>query len=332
MKIVDIAQRSDAWRRWRSQGVTASEAAIILNRSPYKTPWRLWAERVGIVLEANLDHHPLVRRGRELESQAAQWFETTLDELLLPLCGECDQYPLIRASFDGMTGNGEPVEIKCPHPSTYQTVVREREQSAAYQLYWVQVQQQLLVADAKRGYLCFYLDDQHVKVFDIARDDAFLVALINATITFYGWVMTKKEPPKDLQRDLYLPQGDAETQWRQLAAEYRARQKKLEALKAEAIQLAELQAKTEAEWVAQMADYVIAEHSGVRVCRSVSQGGIDYRAALTALLPQLTEAELAPYRKAPASRVRVTCRDDNGKNAQVAFDPASLAVTESSWF
>lgn len=332
MKIVDIAQRSDAWRLWRSQGVTASEAAIILNRSPYKTPWRLWAERVGIVLEANLDNHPLVRRGRELETKAAQWFEATCDELLLPLCGECDQYPLIRASFDGITGNGEPVEIKCPHPSTYENVVQEREQSVAYQLYWVQMQQQLLVADAKRGYLCFYLDDQHVKVFDIARDDAFLVTLINATITFYGWVITKKEPPKDLKRDLYLPEGDAEIQWHRLAAEYRARQKKLEALKAEATQLAELQAKTEAQWVEQMADYVIAEHSGVRVCRSVSQGGIDYKAALTALLPQLTEAELAPYRKAPASRVRVTCRDDNGKNAQVAFDPDSLAVTESSWF
>lgn len=43
MKVIDVSQRSDAWRQWRLQGVSASEAAIVMNRSPYKTPWRLWA-------------------------------------------------------------------------------------------------------------------------------------------------------------------------------------------------------------------------------------------------------------------------------------------------
>lgn len=43
MKIVNLSQRTPAWLAWRAQGVTASEAAVILNRSPYQTPWRLWA-------------------------------------------------------------------------------------------------------------------------------------------------------------------------------------------------------------------------------------------------------------------------------------------------
>ena len=45
MNVINVSQRSDEWRLWRSQGVSASEAAIIMNRSPYKTPWRLWAEK-----------------------------------------------------------------------------------------------------------------------------------------------------------------------------------------------------------------------------------------------------------------------------------------------
>jgi predicted phage-related endonuclease len=49
MKIVDVSQRSDAWRQWRSQGVSASEAAIVMNRSPDKSYWRLWAEKIGLV-------------------------------------------------------------------------------------------------------------------------------------------------------------------------------------------------------------------------------------------------------------------------------------------
>jgi hypothetical protein len=34
MKIVDLTQRSPEWLRWRAQGVTASEAAIVLGRWP----------------------------------------------------------------------------------------------------------------------------------------------------------------------------------------------------------------------------------------------------------------------------------------------------------
>ena len=43
MKIIDVAQRTPEWDRWRAQGITASESAVILGRSPYKTLWRLWA-------------------------------------------------------------------------------------------------------------------------------------------------------------------------------------------------------------------------------------------------------------------------------------------------
>ena len=40
MKIIDVAQRSPEWLRWRSGGVTASEAAVVVGRSPYQTPCR----------------------------------------------------------------------------------------------------------------------------------------------------------------------------------------------------------------------------------------------------------------------------------------------------
>ena len=53
MKITDVIQRTPPWERWRAQGVTASEAAIVLGRSPYKTLWRLWAERTGLAREAD---------------------------------------------------------------------------------------------------------------------------------------------------------------------------------------------------------------------------------------------------------------------------------------
>ncbi|WP_407080697.1 YqaJ viral recombinase family protein [Enterobacter hormaechei] len=50
---------------WRRQGVTATDAAILLNRSPYKTRWRLWAEKTGYAREVDLSLNPLVRWDRK---------------------------------------------------------------------------------------------------------------------------------------------------------------------------------------------------------------------------------------------------------------------------
>ncbi|NOV30735.1 MULTISPECIES: YqaJ viral recombinase family protein [Methylomonas] len=323
MKVIDVSQRSDAWRQWRLQGISASEAAIVMNRSPYKTPWRLWAEKIGLVLEASLDNNPLILAGIQQEPEALQRFEDKHDLMLLPLCGESEQFPLMRASFDGLSDANEPVEIKCPHETTFLDVLLNRETSAAYQLYWCQVQQQLLVADAGRGFLFFYHQGQDIE-FEIQRDERFLTELVESAMDFWLAVKSKKEPPKDPERDLYLPNGEAEQQWQQLAATYRQRALTIQDLKSQINQLEDEQSRIENTLVLLMGDYVAAEHSGLRISRFQSQGAIDYKAALQALQPDVQAAALEVYRKPSATRVRVTCRDDDGKHAEVPFDAQAL--------
>ena len=333
MNVINVSQRSPEWRQWRSQGLSASEAAIIMGRSPYKTPWRLWAEKTGLVLEQPLDNNPLIRVGIEYEPQALQRFEEKHDVLLLPLCGESERYPLMRASFDGLSENNEPVEVKCPHESTFLDVLLNREQAAAYQLYWCQVQQQLLVADAARGFLFFYHQGQDVE-FEIARDKAFLSQLIATAMDFWSDVKSGREPPKDTERDLYLPKSDVEQQWQQLAANYRQNAVKIDDLKTQLKALELQQADIEQTLVGLMGEFMAAEHSGLRVSRFQVQGSIDYKAVLSALLPEMREATLEAYRKKPANRVRITCRDDDGKRAEVPFDAEVLKdlVRVDYWF
>ena len=206
MNVINVSQRSPEWRLWRSQGISASEAAIIMGRSPHKTPWRLWAEKTGLVLEQPLDNNPLIRVGIEVEPQALQRFEDKHDVLLLPLCGESERYPLMRASFDGLSENNEPVEVKCPHESTFLDVLLNREQSPAYQLYWCQVQQQLLVAEAACGFLFFYHQGQEVE-FEIARDEAFLTQLIASAMDFWSAVKTGQEPQRILNAIFICPRA-----------------------------------------------------------------------------------------------------------------------------
>ncbi len=323
MKIINVSQRSAEWRTWRSHGISASEAAIIMGRSAYKTPWRLWAEKTGLVLEPSLDNHPLIKLGLQQEPHAIQRFEEQHAVMLLPLCGESEAYPLMRASFDGLSENNEPVEVKCPHEHIFLEVLLKREQSQAYQLYWCQVQQQLLVADAPRGYLYFYTPEQDVE-FVIERDEDFLQQLIATAMDFWTAVKTKREPNKDPLRDLYIPNQDKVNQWQQLAAGYRQNVTTLDALKNQIKALETQQANLEQSLVALMGDYMAAEHSGVRVNRFQMQGSIDYKAAINTLLPDVQESALENFRKQSSDRVRITCRDDSGKRAEVPFDAQVL--------
>src|SRR5690606_258328 len=135
MKIIDLSQRDDLWKDWRRQGITASDAAILLGRSPYKTLWRLWAEKTGYATEEDLSGNPLVQQGIRNEDLARQAFEARHDDLLLPVCVESIKHPLMRASLDGLRENGEPVELKCPSKATWEQVCAKGEDSDAFQLY-----------------------------------------------------------------------------------------------------------------------------------------------------------------------------------------------------
>jgi len=333
MKVINVSQRSEAWRVWRAQGLSASEAAVLMKRSPYKTPWRLWAEKTDLVLEKSLENNPLIRIGIQQEPAALHHFEEKHGVMLLPLCGESLRYPLLRASFDGLSEANEPVEIKCPHETTFLDVLLNREQSAAYQLYWCQVQQQILVAEAERGFLYFYQAGQTVE-FEIQRDDVFIRGLIETAMTFWSAVKSGKEPNKDPERDLFLPQGPAEQQWQQLASHYRQNALQMDELKVQLKALEILQPDLEKGLVALMGDYKAAEHSGVRVNCFQMQGSIDYKAALQTLLPEVSETVLESYRKKTSDRVRITCRDENGKRAEVPFDASALKNLTSIdyWF
>jgi len=294
-----------------------------MGRSPYKTPWRLWAEKTGLVLEQPLENNPLIRVGIEQEPQALQRFEEKHDVMLLPLCGESDRYPLMRASFDGLSEINEPVEVKCPHEKTFLDVLLNREQSLSFQLYWYQVQQQILVADAQRGFLFFYHQGQDVE-FVIERDEAFLTQLIETAMDFWSAVKSGSEPQKDAERDLYLPKGAAKQQWQHLAANYRQNALKIDDIKSQLKAMELHQASIEQTLMGLMGDFMVAEHSGLRVSRFQVQGSIDYKSVMNALLPAMQESELESYRKKPANRVRITCRDDDGKRAEVPFDAEVL--------
>ena len=323
MNIIDLSQRTPEWHAWRREGVSASETATILGYSPYKTPWRLWAELTGKVLPEDLSHNPNVQRGIALEDEARADFESWHGAIVIPMCAESSEHPEIRASFDGIDDEGRPVEIKVPSARTFEDVMALGEESQAYKLYFWQVQVQMYVADAPSAFLVFYQGPGVFREFEVTRDDVGLqTVIVPALLDFWQSVEDGKEPPLDPERDIYIPQGEDLLAWTEKAGKYRkvaADKAKLDA------QVKKLKAELdgiEEELVAMMGDFLLAEAAGVKVTRFAKRGSVDYKAALAVLQPDLEEAVLEAYRRPPSEEVRVTVQKET--KAAVPFEPSQV--------
>ena len=325
MKSIDVAQRTPEWDRWRVQGITASESAIILGRSPYKTPWRLWAERTGLARPADLSRNPHVARGNRLEDAARQWFEQTHDTVLMPVCAESEQEPLLRASFDGINDAGEPVELKVPSERIYREVEAHGRASGPYRLYEPQVQHQVYVAGADKGWLVFYLDEQNQRVFELARDAKLIRAIVGQGKAFWQAIVDGDEPEKDPGRDLFVPTGEQLGEWTALAGRYRRIQQEAKTIDATLKRRKAELDQIQTQLVAMMGEALIAESAGLRITRFCAKGSVDYPALVTALLPELEADAIERFRRSPTERVRVTVQETADK-AVIPFDAAQVAV------
>jgi len=329
MNVINVSQGSPEWAAWRSKGVTASEAAVVLGRSPYKTPWRLWAERTGAAIPEDLSANPFVQRGIALEDEVRQRFEARNGTILLPVCVESDEHPILRASLDGLSNEDEPVELKVPSDKVYREVAEQREQSLPYRLYWVQVQHQLYVTGAERGWLVFDPCRQGSPPleFVIDRDERFLSSeLVPACLRFWEAVETGRAPLQDPKRDLYVPEGDALAQWRQAASQYRALSAKRGQLEDRIRQLKVKLDDIEGDFVDLMGEFLLADSEGVRVTRYLQSGSVDYKALLKDIAPELDEVVVDQYRRKASQRVRITleARDEPETVAPVPLRAASF--------
>ena len=307
MRVIELEQRTDAWLRWREQGITATESAVILGLSPFKTPWRLWAEKVHRAVPENLDAIPQVRFGREHEDHVRHLFESAHGIFVAPACAEMDGNDAIfRASFDGLTIEDVPVEIKCPGRNTLEDVASRGTGSDAYRLYSVQVQHQIMVSGAAHGWLVFYRpEDESLIEFDIPRDEELIARIRSEGRAFWeNHVVKRREPAMDPGRDVYFPQGEAAAAWAGAAGDYLALEREIRDAAKRLADLRESQGRVKDEIARLMGGHLIAEFAGVRVKRTMRAGAVDYDALLQA--KGIPSAEKEAFRKSPSAVLSFT--------------------------
>ena len=298
MRIVYLEQRTDEWLAWREQGVTATDSPVILGRNPMKTPWRLWAEKVHFLRPVDLSHNPNVIYGIEHEDVARAIYEKRHDDIVLECCAEYDEDPVFRASFDGINGAGEPVEIKAPSDAVLDDVIANGRDSKAYQLYYPQVQHQILVAGSQKGTLVFYDGRRDTIIeFEILRDKSMIRDILFKGKAFYEAVKNRREPKKDPKRDLFIPTDSVADEWMQAAADITFYHQQITECENRMTGLKEELEAAKRRIEALMGENYWASYGGITVTRSQSIGKVNYKEMLEAHLGrEPTDQECAPYR------------------------------------
>jgi putative phage-type endonuclease len=307
MKVINVLQGTPEWLDWRKQGLSATTAAIILELSPYKSPWRLWAEMLGKVEEDDLSKNPLVKHGKRNEDRLRKKIEADEFSILLPICCEHTKNPLYRASLDGLDDNDIPWELKWPSNKVWHEVNELGVKSEAYLLYYPQVQHQLLVTGAREGRLVFGNDltgeVKYVK-FIIKRDEAMINEIMLRGLNFWNMILKKTPPAKDITKDYYEPNESEVESWIELAKQASSIQQMIDPLLNEKEKLEKkinsLQAKLEPikkSASVLMGDYKEANSNGLFIRSSVRKGSIDYRQALDQLQGQVNSETLERFRR-----------------------------------
>jgi putative phage-type endonuclease len=178
---VQLEQRTRAWRDWRTQGLGASDAACVLDESPFKSAAGLLEEKLAVRVTdiSNAE----IELGITLEPEARLQYCRELGVEVEPVCVQSIQYPWLRASLDGLSADGRRVvEIKCGRGAYWRTVNTGR--PPAY--YVPQLQHILAITGLPSIDFVCYFPGLKTICLKVDRDEVYIERLIAAEKEFWG--------------------------------------------------------------------------------------------------------------------------------------------------
>lgn len=208
MKPVSLTQGTPEWVAWRAGGIGASDAACVMNLSPYRSRADVFKDKLGRSPVVDKESYAM-RRGHRYEPQARFAYEQLNDCVAAVLCGECGDAPYLRCSFDGWcTSRLDPglppwlIEIKAPKWQDHDSALAGH----VPRHYWVQCQHALFVSGLGR---CDYVsindgkrfaERDHLAVVPVAPDAEFLAEYLDAAEAFWGRVLRRLNRPRRERR------------------------------------------------------------------------------------------------------------------------------------
>jgi len=197
---VQVATNRHEWLELRMKGIGGSDAAAILGLDPYKSPFDVYAEKLG--LKPEQPDNEAMRQGRDLEQYVAERFMEVTGKKVRRRNGIL-QHP----EHHFMIGNidrwvvGEKAGFEAKTTSVLNRA--KFSQGEFPPNYYVQCVHYMAVTGAERWYLAVLVLNKAFHVFTIERDEAEIKALIEAEKNFWENHVLKQIPP--------APDGSAST-------------------------------------------------------------------------------------------------------------------------
>lgn len=269
-------QGSPEWLIHRRNHIGASDAPIIMQESPWCTPYQLWERKLGLAEEQEMN--AAMQRGIDMESQARAAFEADTGFEVFPQVVYHAEHRVMMASLDGLSIDGSTVvEIKCPGFKAHCVAISGNVPS----YYKMQLQHQLA---------CTGLDRLHYYSFDgksgvtlvVERDDECISNMIAKELEFWKCVQTRTPPPLtdrdyvDRKCLMWANRGDRISF---LDARIASDKREREDIRLDLIADADGQS---------------SRGGGMTLTRTFPKGRVDYGA-----IPELEGVDLEPYRKEP---------------------------------
>lgn len=278
----NIEQGTPEWHEMRKNKIGASDAAPILCVSPFKTPFQLFEEKLGLRETAN---SPAIQRGNELEPIARTKFEHAFGLEVKPRVLVHPEYSWMMASLDGISANGDvAVEIKCPGKASHLMAIEGKVPLH----YMAQLQHQMAVAGIKSMFY-YSFDGQEGVGIEVDRDEAYISNMIEKEYQF--WKKLQNFDPPDMLESDYVHMSGSD--WDYDAYAYLNAKHMRENWEKEEEQ--------HRQRLIEMAQGKSCQGSGVRVSRYFRKGNVDYKS-----IEMLKDIDLEPYRKPPIESWRIT--------------------------
>ena len=189
MKVLSHAE----WLSWREQGIGSSDAPVIMNSSPWATPFELWARKTGRLLPQRQTE--AMRRGLRLEPRARRLFEEKTGLTMPASRLEHRVHPQLRATFDGLNAKEKCIlEIKCPGLEDHR---RACEGKIPVKYMW-QCVHQLFVSEFPVLYYWSYFTDDDCALVVLERERKLENALIPEELKFWQHVVDDVPPPFEI--------------------------------------------------------------------------------------------------------------------------------------
>ena len=283
-----LIQNTPEWLAWRKDKIGASSLSIIMGLNPWKSPYTLWSEMLGLREPEPVNER--MQRGTDLEPIAREYYFKLTGIEMEPKVVVHPRSSTFFASLDGINSTGTQIlEIKCGGKKLHD----DAKNGIIPDYYNIQMQWQMYVTEL---YDCHYLsfDGTEGILIVVKRDQELINKMIIAAEEFREMLRTITPPPFT---ELDYDDKTDDAHWTNLMAYYADYDRM------------EKDGKIGKEHIKQL----LIEHANGRNVKGynskftsyIQRGRVDYEA-----IPELKDLNLDIYRKPDIQCYKVTFTKD----------------------